>query len=298
MTTVPVAIHLDHCPTFEGCVRAIQYGATSVMLDASRRASEAILGYYEGEYSVEYKEDASPLTSADKASDELISASLRAQFPEYSILSEEEPDSAERLSNNAGVFIVDPLDGTKEFLSHNGEFCVSIGFAQGRKVRAGVVAVPAKRLFYYAFEGRGAYRLPFGGLNEDFSVGDGERLSVSDRTDGLIVTVSRSHLDGDTEVFLALNRDRIAAVVQTGSCLKGCMIAEGTADLHWRRGAFMKEWDTAGMQIVAEEAGALFTDSDGAPLAADREDPVNRNGLRIVNRKEALVGLSFPAKQS
>jgi 3'(2'), 5'-bisphosphate nucleotidase len=265
-----------------------------VMLDAAREPSERIMEYYDGVYSVEYKEDKSPLASADLASDGLLTSIFRREFPEYSILSEEEADCSERLSNNAGVFIVDPLDGTKEFLSHNGEFCVSVGFTQNRKVRAGVIAVPARETLYYAAGGIGAYRMRFGDLTEDFSPGDGDEMRVSDRTDKLVVTVSRSHLDRDTEEFLALNRDRIAEVIPTGSCLKGCMIAEGSADLHWRRGAFMKEWDTAAMQIIAEEAGALFTDADGNPMPANREDPVNRNGLRIVNKIESLGGLVFP----
>ena len=265
-----------------------------VMLDAAREASERIMEYYDGVYSVEYKEDNSPLTSADVTSNDTICAMLRNAFPEYGILSEEMPDGGGRLSNRAGVFIVDPLDGTKEFLSHNGEFCVSIGFAQNRKVRAGVIAVPAQEVLYYAAEGIGAYRLPFDAVTEDFSPGDGEALRVSDRTDGLIVTVSRSHLDADTEAFLEINRDRVAEVIPTGSCLKGCMIAEGRADLHWRTGAFMKEWDTAAMQIITEEAGARFTDADGNPMPANREDPRNPNGLLIVNRPETLEGLRFP----
>ena len=268
-----------------------------VMLDAGREASERIMEYYDGVYSVEYKEDKSPLTSADVTSNDCICAMLRNAFPEYDILSEEAEDTGQRLSNRAGVFIVDPLDGTKEFLSHNGEFCVSIGFAQDRKVRAGVIAVPAREMLYYAAEGIGAYRLSFGELTEDFSPGVGDELHVSDRTDGLVVTVSRSHLDADTEAFLALNRDRIAEVVTTGSCLKGCMIAEGRADLHWRTGAFMKEWDTAAMQIITEEAGARFTDADGAPLPANREDPRNLNGFLIVNRPGTLEGLRFPEHQ-
>ena len=268
-----------------------------VMLDAGREASERIMEYYDGVYSVEYKEDKSPLPSADVTSNDCICAMLRNAFPEYDILSEEAEDTGQRLSNRAGVFIVDPLDGTKEFLSHNGEFCVSIGFAQDRKVRAGVIAVPAREMLYYAAEGIGAYRLSFGELTEDFSPGVGDELHVSDRTDGLVVTVSRSHLDADTEAFLALNRDRIAEVVTTGSCLKGCMIAEGRADLHWRTGAFMKEWDTAAMQIITEEAGARFTDADGAPLPANREDPRNLNGFLIVNRPGTLEGLRFPEHQ-
>ena len=259
------------------------------MLDAAAEASAKIMEIYESTYDVAYKADNSPLTSADTASNEILTGIFRREFPEFSILSEEEADSTERLSNNAGVFIIDPLDGTKEFLSHNGEFCVSIGFASGHRVRAGVIAVPAQRLFYYAAEGHGAYKMPIDGLKKDFTVGVGERLSVSDRRDKLIVAASRSHGDAQTEALLAANEDRILSTVTAGSCLKGCLIAEGKADIHYRFGAFMKEWDTAAMQILCEEAGASFTDLHGRPVRANREDPVNRDGFIILNHPESAL---------
>ena len=260
------------------------------MLFAAKEASARIMAYYNSSYDVAYKEDKSPLTSADTASNEILTGIFRREFPEFSILSEEEADSAERLSNNAGVFIIDPLDGTKEFLSHNGEFCVSIGFASGHRVRAGVIAVPAQRLFYWAAERHGAHKLSFDALTEDFAIGGvGEKLSVSDRRDKLIVAASRSHGDAQTEALLAANEDRILSTVTAGSCLKGCLIAEGKADIHYRFGAFMKEWDTAAMQVICEEAGASFTDLHGRPVRANREDPVNRDGFIILNRPESAL---------
>ena len=267
-----------------------------VMLSAALSASEKIMEFYEGRAPLEVsaKEDSSPLTNADLASDRVLSAALREAFPACSILSEEEIDGTERLSNRAGVFIVDPIDGTKEFLSHNGEFCVSIAFAAGGKVRAGVVAIPARGVFYYAAEGLGAYKLAYSGLKENFHIGDGRRIHVSDRTEKLAVVVSRSHPDEATEAFLRDNAARIGEVIPAGSCLKGCLIAEGAADFHLRVPPFTKEWDTAGMQIVCEEAGALFTDAYGAPLKANRPDPVNRRGFRIVNRQQSLDGLILP----
>ena len=268
------------------------------MLSAAVDASRKIMEYYNTSYTVEYKSDRSPLTSADLASDAILTSAFRREFPEVSILSEEEADNEERLSNRAGVFIIDPLDGTKEFLSHNGEFCVSVGFAEGRKVRAGVIAVPAQGILYYAMENRGAYKLPFADFDaETFRIGAGERLHVSERVDKLVVTISRSHPDAETEQFLTENRDRIAEIVTVGSCLKGCLIAEGRADFHWRTGAFMHEWDTAAMQIICEEAGARFTDSEGSPMPANREDPVNRKGFMVVNRAESLAGLKFPEQE-
>ena len=120
-----------------------------------------------------FKEDTSPLTTADTASNEVLTTYFREKYPAYSILTEEESSAAdlhgmpERLSNNAGVFIIDPLDGTKEFIHRNGEFCVSIGFASHNRVYAGVIAVPAKRLLYYAAEGHGSYKISFDGIPEN-----------------------------------------------------------------------------------------------------------------------------------
>ena len=261
------------------------------MVQAGLAASGKIMEIYGGTYEVSFKEDSSPLTTADTASNEILTSYFREHFPEYSILSEEETDSLERLSNNAGVFIIDPLDGTKEFLHRNGEFCVSLGFAARHRVIAGVIAVPAKGLMYYAFEGRGAYRIPFDELGENFAVGQGTRLHVSDRTEKLVLAASRSHMDRQTEQLFAQNEARIADTYTAGSCLKGCCIAEGTADAHYRFGAFMKEWDTAAMQILCEEAGATFTDLDGKPIPANRADPVNRRGFIILNHPESALNL-------
>ncbi len=262
------------------------------MIDAALSASGKIMEIYNGEFEVSFKEDKSPLTTADTASNEILTAMFRKNFPEYAILSEEETDSTDRLSNNAGVFIIDPIDGTKEFIHRNGEFCVSIGFAARHKVTAGVIAVPAKSLIYYAAEGYGAYRIGFDEITPDFSIGDGVKLQVSSRTEKVIIAASRSHMDKQTEQIFAKNEVRILDSVTAGSCLKGCMIAEGLADVHYRYGAFMKEWDTAAMEIICREAGAVFTDIDGKPLTANRADPVNRRGFMILNHPESALDTS------
>lgn len=260
------------------------------MVRAARLASDRIMEIYNGTYEVSFKEDSSPLTSADIASNEVITDYLRAAFPEYSILSEEEKDSADRLRNNAGVFIVDPIDGTKEFINRNGEFCVSIGFASKNKIVAGVIAVPAKGWMYAAYEGLGAYKCSFDELDGgNFTIGCGKKLHVSDRCEKVIVVASRSHMDKQTEEILARNEHRILDTLSVGSCLKGCYIAEGLADVHYRYGAFMKEWDTAAMEIICREAGASFTDLDGKELIANRADPVNRRGFVILNNPKSAL---------
>lgn len=270
------------------------------MVEAGAAAAERIMTIYNGDYDVAFKEDESPLTTADTASNAIITAMLREKYPEYDILTEEEEETRDRWGvsrrlNGAGTFIVDPLDGTKEFIKRNGEFCVSIAFASHCRVMAGAIFVPAKDLVYYAFEGEGAFKLENATafLRENaFTIGVGRKISVSDR-DGkkerLVLTVSRSHGDAETEELLARNGERIASTISVGSCLKGCMIAEGTADVHYRFGAFMKEWDTAGMEIVCREAGATVTDLSGKPYPANRADPANRNGFVILNRPESKL---------
>ncbi len=277
----------------------------SRMLTCGARAAHTILSIYNGDYAVSFKEDATPLTTADTSADEVISAYLAAAFPEYDLLSEEKTDDSRdthgipKRLNGCGVFIVDPLDGTKEFIHRNGEFCVSIGFADHHRVLAGVIAVPVQGILYYAMEGHGAYKLTlpdgFDGVLPDEKwfesvlFAPSTRIHVSDRHENLRVMASRSHGDRQTESILADNAARIGEVITAGSCLKGCLIAEGKADVHYRYGAFMKEWDTAGMEILCKEAGASFTDVHGNPLCANRADPVNRNGFRILNTTQSTL---------
>lgn len=280
----------------------------SHMLCCAARAAHTILSVYNGDYAVSFKEDASPLTTADTRSEEVIAAYLANAFPEYDMLSEEEAVESRdahgipRRLNGCGVFIVDPLDGTKEFIHRNGEFCVSIGFSDHHRVMSGVIAVPVQGILYYAMEGYGAYKLILpDGFGDDIPDADwfgkvlfdpAARIRVSDRHNNLRMVASRSHGDRQTEALLQDNADRIEEIITAGSCLKGCLIAEGKADIHYRYGAFMKEWDTAGMEILCREAGASFTDVHGQPLCANRADPVNRNGFRILNHTASALDTS------
>lgn len=278
------------------------------MLSCAARAAHTILSVYAGEYSVSFKEDSSPLTTADTRSQEIIQQYLRTVFPEYDMLSEEETEETRdrygipRRLNGCGTFIVDPLDGTKEFLHRNGEFCVSIGFSDHHRVIAGVIAVPTQGTLYYAMEGYGAYKTTISnGFGTSFPEADAflpilfqekDRIHASTRHDALRITASRSHGDKQTEALLQANASRIDTVVTAGSCLKGCLIAEGQADLHYRYGAFMKEWDTAAMEILCREAGASFTDVHGNPICANRADPIHRNGFRILNTEASALDTS------
>lgn len=245
---------------------------------AALKAGEAILEIYQHEegLEVEYKADDSPLTQADKAANRIIVTLLKAEFPQYAILSEEEKDNRDRL-NNDYCFIVDPLDGTKEFLKRNGQFTVNIALAYQHKVVMGVIYVPVSRELYFAAKGFGAFCKSADGKEQ--------RLTVSDNLDisALRLVMSSSH--GCEQIDNLIEKYQIRNFVKVGSSLKGCMIARGQADIYYRFNPTM-EWDTAAMQCIAEEAGAIFRQIDGSIMRYNREDSRNAKGFYLINREE------------
>lgn len=241
-------------------------------------AGKAIMEIYKDtdSFQVEYKADHSPLTAADKAANRIIVDVLRENFPEYAILSEEEQDNKSRLDNEY-CFVVDPLDGTKEFLKRNGQFTVNIALAYRHESVMGVIYVPVTGDLYYAARGYGAYK----------QTPDGEvkKLSVSDNTDltSLRVAVSNSHECPEMQALI--EKYQFQNLIKIGSSLKGCLIAEDRADIYYRHNPTM-EWDTAAMQCIAEEAGAIFRQMDGTAMTYNREDSRNSKGFYIINRAE------------
>lgn len=241
---------------------------------AAVMAGEAIMEIYEsGDFGVEMKSDDSPLTLADKASNRIIVDMLREHFPGHAILSEEEQDNKERL-NNRLCFVVDPLDGTKEFIKRNGQFTVNIALSDDHRSVMGVIYVPVTKELYYASKGQGSF------LEKDGKV---SRLHVScekKEKPELNVVMSSSH--GCEAMDLLLDKYRLKNFVKVGSSLKGCMIARGDADIYYRHNPTM-EWDTAAMQCIAEEAGAVFRQMDDSPMLYNREDSLNSKGFYILN---------------
>ncbi len=251
-----------------------------VSKEAAVTAGEAILDIYNKEeiWQVEYKEGHMPLTLADKRAHEIIAERLQKRFPDSALLSEEGEDDKE-CSGNPYCFVVDPLDGTKEFIKKNGQFTVNIALChQGRPVM-GVIYVPVSGELYYAGKGMGAY------LEKDGTV---TGLHVSDRVEDPRVVMSSSH--GCEEMERLLEKYHLTELVRVGSSIKGCMIARGDAEIYYRHNPTM-EWDTAAMQCIVEEAGAIFRQMDDSEMTYDREDHVNRKGFYIINRPEnKLVG--------
>jgi 3'(2'),5'-bisphosphate nucleotidase len=212
---------------------------------AAYDAGKIILDVYTKDFAVEYKDDKSPVTEADKKSNDLICDRLKKYAPYIDILAEESKDDKKRLKNKF-CFLVDPLDGTKEFVKKNGDFTVNIGLSYNNKTVMGVVYAPYLKKFWYAAKNHGAYAFD---LTQDiFKLFDETtKIKVSDKTEELTVMKSRSHSDAETEALLEKNKHKIKTLTDRGSALKGCMIAEGVADIYYRLGP-TNEWDTCAMQ--------------------------------------------------
>jgi len=233
------------------------------VLEAVAAAGTAILEVYATVHEVEYKADDSPLTRADRAAHDILAARLAAITPGLPVLSEEHEAGHARAVRGQWreYWLVDPLDGTKEFISRNGEFTVNVALVRDHRPVLGVVAAPALGLTYYAAEGVGAFR------RED--AGEPEPIQVRPAADPLVVVGSRSHRGNSLDGVLAkLGPHELRPM---GSALKFCLVAEGAADFYPRLGP-TSEWDTAAAQAVVEMAGGAVTTLDGAPLRYNERD--------------------------
>jgi 3'(2'), 5'-bisphosphate nucleotidase len=233
----------------------------------ARDAGAAIMNIYAGEYNVELKGDNSPLTCADRASHEVIVAGLQQAYPQIPILSEEGRDIPYEVRKHWSRFwLVDPIDGTKEFIKRNGEFTVNIALIVDGLAVAGVVCVPAQAKTYLGIKGQGAWLT----VSEQ---GPGAiQVRTADPAVGLTVVMSRSHPSPELEEYL--HDIKVADALPVGSSLKLCVVAEGKADLYPRLGPTM-EWDTAAGHAVVEGAGGTVTTVDGQPLTYNKENLLN-----------------------
>ncbi len=247
-----------------------------VAVKAAYAGGVAILEVYQSEFAVEHKEDKSPLTLADKNAHKAIVQLL--EDTELPILSEEGAsiDYAER-SRWDYFWMVDPLDGTKEFIKRNGEFTVNIALIHQGKPIAGVIYVPVTNVLYFGAEGMGSYKLPYREAGLPQLMGEGEALPqpASDRK--YTVVASRSHLSPETETLLdALKAEHgDIEIASMGSSLKICLVAEGSADLYPRYAPTM-EWDTAAGHAIALGAGKAVIDyTTNAPMRYNKENLLN-----------------------
>jgi 3'(2'), 5'-bisphosphate nucleotidase len=229
----------------------------NAVVDIARQAGAEILKIYATDFDVETKADDSPLTAADRAAHQHIVAALTELTPDIPVWSEESAtiDFAER-SGWQQFWLVDPLDGTKEFIKRNGEFTVNIALIRGHEPVLGVVHVPVMRRDYFGFAGGGAFI-----INDD---GKPKPITVSKVAESPVRVVgSRSHLGNSLEAYLDWVGPHV--MVPMGSSLKLCLIAAGEADIYPRLG-LTSEWDTAAAQAVVEAAGGQVIDLSGQRL--------------------------------
>lgn len=248
------------------------------MKEAAYLAEKEILRVYHTSFDVEIKSDDSPVTAADKGADKIIREYLHKKFPEYAFLTEESKDTKERLDNDY-VFIVDPVDGTKEFVARNGEFTTNIALAFKHEVVVGVINVPMQNKLVFAIKGQGAYML---------KRGEGaKRIHASSKTGPKYVALlSRSFSVSKEKELLETHKEEISSIVVLGAATKFLAIAEGEADMFYRFSGGTKEWDVAAGDIIVSEAGGIMTKPDGSPYHYNREDVYNHEGYILLNKKE------------
>jgi len=265
---------------------------------AAKRAGEAILEVYDSDFAVEQKDDKSPLTLADKRSHEIIEKVLEQTVTVNNstvpILSEEgkEIPYDERIKWEY-FWLVDPLDGTKEFIKRNGEFTVNIALIHKHKPVLGIIYIPVKDVFYFASINFGTYKLKSSSiLTDDLSIEElidkSQRLPLNsnDKTT-LTVIGSRSHTSEEfTEFVKQLNqKHENVEFISSGSSLKLCLVAEGKADVYPRFGPTM-EWDTAAGQAIVEQA-------KGTVMETETNKPLNYNKNNLLNPFFIVSGQGF-----
>lgn len=255
-------------------------------IDAALQAGKAILEIYKNEnIESELKADQSPLTIADKnAHNEIIRILKSTEIP---VLSEEGRNIPFNERKNWEYFwLVDPLDGTKEFINRNGDFTVNIALIKKNEPVLGVVYVPVIGTIYFADNGAGAFRLEdCNKLTIEEIVKSSQSIPVFNNRQSFIIVASRSHMNDETKMYIQKLEKTKGKVelASRGSSLKICMVAEGSADVYPRFGPTM-EWDTAAGHAVAVEAGCVFLQGDEkTPLCYNKENLLNP--FFVVSRK-------------
>ena len=229
-------------------------------------ASDAILAIYESsDLGITTKDDQSPVTKADLAAHHVLVTGLSALTPDIPVVSEEDPDSLKIPETHSRYWLIDPLDGTKEFIYRNGEFTCNLALIDARRTIYGFVSVPVLGLLYHGGHGVGAKRLQHDGSETV--------IQCAKQAGFTRLVASKSHLNSETEAFIAAIETPVT-LIQAGSSLKFLRIAEGAADLYPRLTPTC-EWDTAAAQAVLEGAGGSVTQLDGSPMIYGKSGILN-----------------------
>lgn len=245
------------------------------MLEAVRLAEKHIMKVYHTNFDVEIKSDNSPVTEADQGADKILREYLSKLFPDYGFLTEESKDTGER-KNHQYIFIIDPVDGTKDFVARDGQFCTNVALAKDGEVVVGVIHLPTSGISYYTVKGEGAYKLEPGK--------EPVRIHVSDRKDHLRAMTSISHFRPEEERFYQEHASVFESEIEAvGAAYKFCLLAEGKKDFFYRFGNGTKEWDVAAGDIILSEAGGIMVQPNGKKFTYNRDDVYNRDGYVMAN---------------
>ncbi len=245
----------------------------NAMIEACRKASDKIMEVYRREFKINYKSDHSPVTEADLASNQII-RNILSQFTEIGWLSEEDQDNPERF-NKSMLFIIDPLDGTADFINHDDSFGINIALVKDHEPVVSVIGVPAKNSYAYAVKDEGSYY-----VHDSLK----EKLHVSDKTENLIMVQSLTHNLKCEEELIQRHQDKIKETIFLGASTKSIAIASGKADCSIRFTDQTKEWDLCAPQLILEEAGGMMRDLHLRPFRYNRTDVYNRDGYCMLNR--------------
>ncbi len=238
------------------------------IINIAKDASVEVMKIYEKDFTVEYKDDKSPLTEADLKANEIICNSLKKLYPNIPILSEETKlDSYENRKNWEYLWLIDPIDGTKEFVKKNGEFTINIALIHSGVPVLGVVYAPAIDVLYYAKKDEGAYVVKKGTLT---------KLPIKRDDNKFYIVASKSHLSDETKEYIEnIETNKEKVLTSIGSSLKLCMVAEGVADIYPRH-APTSEWDTGAAHAVVLEAGKDVVDAyENSSLIYNKESVLN-----------------------
>ncbi len=254
---------------------------TELMIPAAHRAGTIIMEHFNAGVAVELKSDASPVTVADHESENVILRALADKVPDIPVVSEESVARGHRPQSAERFFLVDPLDGTKEFINRDPDFTVNIGLVEGSTPLFGLIYAPAHRKIFMTLSANEAVCAELASSEATPSLSGLNLEEMHTRAPGtasLTALASRSHMNADTERFI--EDHKISQIRRAGSSLKFCLLALGEADVYPRLAPTM-EWDTAAGDAILRAAGGIVLDESGAPLAYGKWDASFRNSSFI-----------------
>ena len=238
--------------------------------------------YNSNNLDIETKSDNSPVTKADKMVDTFLRERLSFLFPSVGFLTEESTDDLIRL-NEEYIWIIDPIDGTKDFIAHTDQFSINIALCHKHEIVLGVIYSPVFKKCWYAFKNDGAYY-----LRDNITT----KIHTSKRNEMLRVLTSNFHMNDAEREMIKRYESHFEKVFPYGSSLKGCMIAMGEGELSYRFSSGTKEWDTAAMGLIVKEAGGVLLDRDGKEIIYNKIDVYNHDGYIICNSYENFIKYS------